>query len=217
MITSNDVPVIRGGVRHGVRALWSATALVLGASGCASRAASTSGDFGGSSVRTAVFQNTQGAATCINMVSIIAITRRMAYPSMNKAYVKDRLRSTTVTLRSYLSSARNAAIQHGRVSVLYTNAATTSVWVKIDSAGSMVSLRPRLRLDSLYSVSMLTATDSVAYDARGRAIGLSAPVTYTLSSAEGSSLTVCVSLLGNVQSWPWSTRCDAKHVCRDSS
>lgn len=134
------------------------------------------------------------------VVSIIAITLRMAYPPLHKAYVKERIRSTTVLLRSYLSSARSAAIQHGRVSVLYTNAATTSLWVKIDSAGSMVALRPRLRLDSLYSVSMVTAVDSIAYDARGRAIGLSAPVTYTLSSPEGGSLTVCVSLMGNVQS-----------------
>lgn len=86
MITWNDVQVIRRGVRRGVPALLSATALVLGASGCASKASSSSGDFGGSSVRTAVFQNTQGAATGINMVSTVDVNSVLINAPVERAW-----------------------------------------------------------------------------------------------------------------------------------
>jgi hypothetical protein len=69
MSTSEEARAIRRRARRGLPVALSAAALLLGVSGCASTSASTSGDFGGSRVQTAVLQNAQGAARGINMVS----------------------------------------------------------------------------------------------------------------------------------------------------
>lgn len=98
MITWKDVLVIRRGVRGGVLALWSATALVLVTSGCASKAASSSGDFGGSSVRTAVFQNTQGAATGINMVSTVDVNSVLINAPVERAWAALQEAYATLTI-----------------------------------------------------------------------------------------------------------------------
>ena len=134
------------------------------------------------------------------VVSIIAITLKMAIPPLHDLYVNEKIRSTSVVLRSYLASARSVAVQHGRTAVFHSSNSSASIWVMVDSSGTMVSLRPRLRLDSLYTVTLLATADSIAYDARGRAIGLSSPQTYTLSSAQGTNKLVCITLLGGVES-----------------
>ena len=56
MSTSERVLTMRRRARRGVPVALSAVALVVGVSGCASTSASTSGDFGGSRVQTAVLQ-----------------------------------------------------------------------------------------------------------------------------------------------------------------
>mgnify|MGYP007029162194 CR=1 FL=1 len=69
MSVSEEARAIRRRVRRDLPVALSAAALLLGVSGCASTSASSSEDFGGSRVQTAVLQNAQGAARGINMVS----------------------------------------------------------------------------------------------------------------------------------------------------
>jgi len=64
----------------------SATVLLIGGSGCATKSAGTSGDFGGSRVQTAVLQNTQGAATGINMVSTTEVSSSLINAPVEKAW-----------------------------------------------------------------------------------------------------------------------------------
>ncbi|WP_411279762.1 hypothetical protein [Gemmatimonas sp.] len=66
----------------------SATVLLTGvSSGCATQSASTNGDFGGSRVQTAVLQNTQGAATGINMVSTTDVNSALINAPVEKAWM----------------------------------------------------------------------------------------------------------------------------------
>ena len=86
MCTSHDVLAIRRGARRHLAVALFATALLIGASGCASTSAIKSDDFGGSRVQTAVFQNTQGAATGINMVSTTEVHSVLINAPLEKAW-----------------------------------------------------------------------------------------------------------------------------------
>lgn len=54
--------------------------------GCAAKTATTTSDFGGSSVQTAILQNMQGAATGINMVSTTEVNSVLVNGSVEKAW-----------------------------------------------------------------------------------------------------------------------------------
>lgn len=96
MITSNDVLAIRRSARRRVHPALPAIVLLLGASGCASTSAGTSGDFGGNRVQTAVLQNTQGAARGINMVSTTEVNSALINAPVEKAWTA--LQAAYVTL-----------------------------------------------------------------------------------------------------------------------
>ena len=87
MSTSEGVLAIRRCARLAVPAALSAAVLLVGVSGCASTAASTTGDFGGSSVQTAVIQNAQGAARGLNMVSTTEVNSALINAPVEKAWV----------------------------------------------------------------------------------------------------------------------------------
>ena len=87
MSTSEGVLVIRRCARLGVPVSLSAAVLLVGVSGCATTSASTTGDFGGSSVQTAVIQNAQGAARGLNMVSTTEVNSALINAPVEKAWV----------------------------------------------------------------------------------------------------------------------------------
>jgi len=89
MVPSNDVPAIRRSARRRLPLplALSATAVLVGAWGCASSSASTSGDFGGSRVQTAVLQTMQGGATGLNMVSTTEVNSALVNAPVEKAWV----------------------------------------------------------------------------------------------------------------------------------
>lgn len=60
--------------------------VLIGALGCASPSKAPGGDFGGASVQTAIFQNTQGAATGINMVSTTEVHSVLINAPLEKAW-----------------------------------------------------------------------------------------------------------------------------------
>ena len=84
MLTSTVVRAVCCDAQRGLMAL-SLTFVLGGAVGCASTSASKSGDFGGSSVQTAVIQNAQGAARGINMVSTTEVNSVLINAPVEKA------------------------------------------------------------------------------------------------------------------------------------
>jgi hypothetical protein len=87
MPTSKGVLAIRRRARLGLPATLSVAALLVGVVGCASTSASKSGDFGGSSVQTAVLQNMQGGARGINMVATTDVNSVLINAPVEKAWV----------------------------------------------------------------------------------------------------------------------------------
>lgn len=88
-----------GRVRFQCRRLPSVLAwgsVLLGAAGCAGTGASKSGDFGTSSVQTAVLQNAQGAARGINLVSTTEVNSSLVAASVEAAWAA--LQSAYTTL-----------------------------------------------------------------------------------------------------------------------
>ena len=98
MSTSNVVLSIRRRARRGLPVALSAAALIVGVSGCASTSASKSGDFGGSSVQTAVIQNAQGAARGINMVSTTEVNSVLINAPVDKAWAALQEAYTTLSI-----------------------------------------------------------------------------------------------------------------------
>lgn len=86
MLTSKGVLAIRRDARRRVPVALAAAALLVGVTGCASKSASKSGDFGTGSVQTAVIQNAQGAATGINMVSTTEVNSVLINAPVDKAW-----------------------------------------------------------------------------------------------------------------------------------
>jgi hypothetical protein len=86
MSKSEGVLAMRRCARLGVPVALSAAALLVGVSGCASTSASKTGDFGGSSVQTAVIQNAQGAARGLNMVSTTEVNSALINAPVEKAW-----------------------------------------------------------------------------------------------------------------------------------
>ena len=98
MSTSEEARAIRRRVRRDLPVALSAAALLLGVSGCASTSASSSEDFGGSRVQTAVLQNAQGAARGINMVSTTEVNSALINAPVEKAWVALQMAYTTLSI-----------------------------------------------------------------------------------------------------------------------
>ena len=98
MRTLRSVLTIRPRARWRFPEALGAVALLLGVSGCASTSASKSGDFGGSSVQTAVIQNAQGAARGINMVSTTEVNSVLINAPVEKAWAALQEAYTTLTI-----------------------------------------------------------------------------------------------------------------------
>ena len=98
MSTSEEARAIRRRVRRDLPVALSAAALLLGVSGCASTSASSSEDFGGSHVQTAVLQNAQGAARGINMVSTTEVNSALINAPVEKAWVALQMAYTTLSI-----------------------------------------------------------------------------------------------------------------------
>ncbi|QJR35920.1 hypothetical protein HKW67_10570 [Gemmatimonas groenlandica] len=86
MITSKRLLAIHRDAGRRVSVVLSAAVLLAAMTGCASKSASKSGDFGTSSVQTAVIQNAQGSATGINMVSTTEVNSVLINAPVEKAW-----------------------------------------------------------------------------------------------------------------------------------
>lgn len=98
MITSKGLLVIRRDAKRRVPMVLSAALLLAAVTGCASKSASKSGDFGTSSVQTAVIQNAQGAATGINMVSTTEVNSVLINAPVDKTWAALQEAYTTLTI-----------------------------------------------------------------------------------------------------------------------
>ncbi len=86
MFPSSEVLATLRVVRPRHMMALSMAVLLSGAIGCASASASKNGDFGGSSVQTAVLQNSQGSATGITMVSTTEVNSVLVNAPVEKAW-----------------------------------------------------------------------------------------------------------------------------------
>jgi hypothetical protein len=98
MLTSKGLLAIRRDARRRLPVVLSAATLLVGVTGCASKSASKSGDFGSSSVQTAVIQNSQGSATGINMVSTTEVNSVLINAPVDKAWAALQEAYTTLTI-----------------------------------------------------------------------------------------------------------------------
>ena len=89
---------VRPRVRRGLPMALAAASLVIGVSGCATPSAGASGDFGGSSVQTAVIQNAQGAARGINMVSTTEVNSVLINAPVEQAWAALQEAYATLTI-----------------------------------------------------------------------------------------------------------------------
>jgi prepilin-type N-terminal cleavage/methylation domain-containing protein len=143
----------------------------------------------------------QSGFTLIELMIVLVIAwivMTLASPRLRATYAAEQVRSTQTFVRSYLVAARAAALRGGRTAVFYSRASTSSIAVTVDSNGTMVTLLPPVRLDSVYKVTLTSSVDSIVYNGRGRAVGLSSPQTITLS-AGGNQQRLCIGLAGTVQ------------------
>jgi len=114
---------------------------------------------------------------------------------MHSAYSAETVREARYLTEAYLTTARAASVQKGRTTVFHS--AGQRVWVTTDSSGVQVPYRAAVRLDSAYNVTMTASRDSIVFNGRGIAVGLSGSQTITLSKT-GITKSICVSALGAI-------------------
>jgi Tfp pilus assembly protein FimT len=126
---------------------------------------------------------------------VIVLILAAAFPKVHSAYSAETVREAQYLTESYLTTARAASVQKGRTTIFHS--AGQRVWVTTDSSGVQVSYRAVVRLDSAYNVTMTASRDSIVFNGRGIAVGLSGSQTITVSKT-GVTRSICISALGAI-------------------
>jgi len=126
---------------------------------------------------------------------LIVLVLAAVFPKVHDAYSAETVREAQYLTESYLTTARAASVQKGRITVFHS--AGQRVWVTTDSSGVQVSYRAVVRLDSAYNVTMIASRDSIVFNGRGIAVGLSGSQTITVSKT-GVTKSICISALGAI-------------------
>jgi len=124
---------------------------------------------------------------------MIVLILGMAFPRVHQAFTAETVRNAQYAAQAYVTTARAVSLQKGRTTVFHS--AGQRIWVTTDSNGVQVQYRPAVRLDSAYGVTLTATRDSILFNGRGIAVGLSASQTVTLSK-DGITKSICVSALG---------------------
>ena len=125
----------------------------------------------------------------------VVIILAAVFPKVHTAYSAETVREARYVALAYVTTARAVSLQKGLSTVFHS--ANQRVWVTADSNGVQVSYRAAVRLDSAYDVTMTASRDSIVFNGRGIAVGLSGSQTITLSKT-GITKSICVSALGAI-------------------
>lgn len=129
------------------------------------------------------------------VVVIIGVVLAFSLPKFNSLRNSGKMGSAKVHLMSSITTARAAAIQHGRPSLWALNGNTVSVAVQ-NAAGGYGAVGAAAKFDSLYNVTLRASQTIIVFDARGIASNMGATNKIWLSSATTDS--VCITRLGVV-------------------
>ena len=131
----------------------------------------------------------------VTVALLVVLILAVVFPRVHSAYSAETVREAQYTTEAYLTAARAVSVQKGRTTVFHSSG--QQVWVTADSSGVQVSYRPAVRLDSAYDVTMTASRDSIVFNGRGLAVGLSGSQTITLSKA-GVTKSICIYALGAI-------------------
>ncbi len=131
------------------------------------------------------------------MIAIVVMGIIMAIGAPKLGAIRDRasVRAATQQIGAYVATARAAAIRRGMRANFKTRADT--MWVEIQQPGAPEVIAPRIPLAETFNVTLTTLNDSVTFDARGFAVGLSGRQTFVVRRASASD-SICVTKLGMV-------------------
>jgi type II secretory pathway pseudopilin PulG len=131
----------------------------------------------------------------LTVAVMIVLILGMVFPRVHAAFSAETVRNAQYAAQAYVTTARAVSLQKGRTTVFHS--AGQRIWVTTDSNGVQVKYRPAIRMDSTYGVTMTASSDSILFNGRGIAVGLSASQTIALSKG-GITKSLCVSALGAV-------------------
>ncbi len=126
---------------------------------------------------------------------MIVLILALAFPRVHRAFAAETVRNAQSEAQAYVTTARALSLQKGQTTVFHS--AGQKIWVTTDSSGLQVTYRPAVRMDSTYGVTLTATRDSILFNGRGIAVGLSASQTIALSK-DGITKSLCVSALGAV-------------------
>jgi len=131
--------------------------------------------------------------------AVLAVVTAIGVPRFDYVRTSSGVRSARDQLASQIATARNAAIRRGRMA--YFVADNNQVWVTVSTSGSTVPspVGPRVDLMKEFKVTLSMepapsggTRDSITYDGRGMARGLTASTRRYILSRGAMSDTVCV-------------------------
>ena len=136
------------------------------------------------------------------MIAVVVMGIIAAIGGPKLASIRDNasVASATQQIGAYVATARAAAIRRGLRANFKMSGDT--MWVEIQLPGAPEVIAARIPLSETFNATVVTATDSITFDARGFAIGLGGTQKFVVTRSSASDST-CVTRLGMV-----SPRCE---------
>ena len=131
------------------------------------------------------------------VILIVSLTLLMMRPRASQAVSKLSVQSAMQDVGSSLRRARTSAIQRGKTTRFVRHGDT--IKILIDSSNISVSLTPPINLLRQYKVTLTASRDTITYDPRGLAVGLTTFHKFYFTRGTNKD-SVCVSRLGRVSS-----------------
>jgi type IV fimbrial biogenesis protein FimT len=130
-------------------------------------------------------------------LAILGIVATISFPKMRNATALAAVRSTKQALAERVTVARAAAIRRNRTAKFVRVGNTTKVVV--DSAGTLVTLDAARDAYAISGVTLSGVVDTITFDPRGMAVGLTAAKTIVVTRASLRD-SICIDVLGKVSS-----------------
>jgi prepilin-type N-terminal cleavage/methylation domain-containing protein len=139
------------------------------------------------------------------VVVIIGVIAMVGVPKMKDAIQKTNVRSARSATATYVSTARQAAIQRGcRGVVHFSSGASGTVWVTVcprmstTGSGTIDTIGVVSKMAKLYGVTMSETRDSVEFDPRGLNLNNATTVTVRFAGSMGTTDSIVVNQVGKV-------------------
>jgi prepilin-type N-terminal cleavage/methylation domain-containing protein len=131
----------------------------------------------------------------VSALAVMGIMTSIAYPRLHAVSTAASVRAAKLAAVAYIERTRAAAVENGREARFVR--VGDALQITVDSNGTQVTVAAPRDIYAEHQVHLVTTRDTIAFDPRGFAVGLSSVVVIRLNREDVSD-SVCVTRLGKI-------------------